>query len=77
LRYSFDIRQDKRWREIGIDAKTGRVLENISESASPKDYPGFTKALEGRFTFREVLGVSASPVNCQAYEKVYGKRDVS
>jgi uncharacterized membrane protein YkoI len=37
LRYSFDIRQDKRWREIGIDAKTGRVLENISESANPKD----------------------------------------
>jgi uncharacterized membrane protein YkoI len=37
LRYSFDIRQGKKWREVGIDAKTGRVLENSAESANPKD----------------------------------------
>ncbi len=37
LRYSFDIRQGKRWREIGIDAMTGKVVENIAERAYPKD----------------------------------------
>lgn len=37
LRYSFDIRLDKKWREVGIDAKTGRVLENSAESPNPKD----------------------------------------
>jgi uncharacterized membrane protein YkoI len=37
LRYSFDIRQGKKWREVGIDAKTGRVLENSAEWANPKD----------------------------------------
>jgi uncharacterized membrane protein YkoI len=37
LRYSFDIRQGQRWREVGIDAITGRVFENTSEGANPKD----------------------------------------
>jgi uncharacterized membrane protein YkoI len=37
LRYSFDIRQGKKWREVGVDAKTGRILENSAESANPKD----------------------------------------
>jgi uncharacterized membrane protein YkoI len=37
LRYSFDIRQGKKWREVGVDAKTGRVLENSAESPNPKD----------------------------------------
>jgi uncharacterized membrane protein YkoI len=37
LRYSFDMRRGKHWREIGIDAMTGRVLENKRESASPRD----------------------------------------
>jgi uncharacterized membrane protein YkoI len=37
LRYSFDIRKGKRWREIGVDAITGKVLENIAEGANPKD----------------------------------------
>jgi uncharacterized membrane protein YkoI len=37
LRYSFDIRQGRKWREVGVDAKTGRVLENSAESANPKD----------------------------------------
>jgi uncharacterized membrane protein YkoI len=37
LRYSFDILQGKKWREIGVDAKTGRILEDHSESANPKD----------------------------------------
>jgi uncharacterized membrane protein YkoI len=37
LRYSFDIRRGKRWREIGVDAMTGKVVENIAEHAYPKD----------------------------------------
>jgi hypothetical protein len=31
------IRQGKKWREVGVDAKTGRILENSAESANPKD----------------------------------------
>ena len=37
LRYSFDMRHGKRWREVGVDAMTGRVLENTREGANPKD----------------------------------------
>jgi uncharacterized membrane protein YkoI len=37
LRYSFDMRQGKQWREVGVDAMTGRVLENTREGANPKD----------------------------------------
>jgi len=37
LRYSFDMRQGKSWREVGVDAITGRVLENSPEGANPKD----------------------------------------
>jgi uncharacterized membrane protein YkoI len=37
LRYSFDMRRGKRWREVGVDAMTGRVLENSHEGANPKD----------------------------------------
>jgi uncharacterized membrane protein YkoI len=37
LRYSFDMRQGKKWREVGVDAVTGRILENIREGANPKD----------------------------------------
>jgi len=37
LRYSFDMRLGKHWREVGIDAITGRVLENNREAANPKD----------------------------------------
>jgi uncharacterized membrane protein YkoI len=37
LRYSFDRRRGTRWREVGIDAMTGRVLENTHERANPKD----------------------------------------
>jgi len=37
LCYSFDIPQDQRWREVGVDAITGRVLENTSEGANAKD----------------------------------------
>lgn len=37
LRYSFDMRRGKHWREVGVDAKTGRVLENTREGAYPKD----------------------------------------
>lgn len=31
LRYSFDIRHGKVTQEVGVDAKTGRVLENDPE----------------------------------------------
>jgi uncharacterized membrane protein YkoI len=37
LRYSFDMRRGKHWREVGVDAMTGRVLENTREGANPKD----------------------------------------
>jgi uncharacterized membrane protein YkoI len=37
LRYSFDMRRGKHLREVGVDAKTGRVLENSREGANPKD----------------------------------------
>jgi uncharacterized membrane protein YkoI len=37
LRYSFDMRRGSQWREIGIDAVTGRLLENTHEGANPKD----------------------------------------
>ncbi len=37
LRYSFDMRHGKHWREVGVDAMTGRVLENTHEGANPKD----------------------------------------
>ncbi|GGA31690.1 PepSY domain-containing protein [Dyella nitratireducens] len=33
LRYSFDITQGKVTHEVGVDAKTGKVLENSSEAA--------------------------------------------
>ncbi|WP_097461354.1 PepSY domain-containing protein [Mangrovitalea sediminis] len=32
LRYSFDIRQGNITHEVGVDAKTGKVLENASEA---------------------------------------------
>lgn len=35
LRYSFDIRSGTRTFEVGIDARTGRILENGAEGAHP------------------------------------------
>jgi uncharacterized membrane protein YkoI len=35
LRYSFDIRQDKVIQEVGVDAKTGAILENAPEGKNP------------------------------------------
>lgn len=35
LRYSFDIRHDKVTQEVGVDAQTGKVLENKPEGANP------------------------------------------
>lgn len=35
LRYSFDIRQGKVTQEVGVDAKTGKVLENDPEEKHP------------------------------------------
>ena len=37
LRYSFDMRKGKSWREVGVDAMTGHILENTAEAANPKD----------------------------------------
>lgn len=37
LRYSFDMLQGKVWREVGVDAMTGHILENTAEAANPKD----------------------------------------
>jgi uncharacterized membrane protein YkoI len=33
LRYSFDIKSGKATHEVGVDAKTGKVLENSVEGA--------------------------------------------
>lgn len=35
LRYSFDIKVGKKTHEVGVDAATGAVLENIVEGKNP------------------------------------------
>jgi uncharacterized membrane protein YkoI len=35
LRYSFDIRKGKVTQEVGVDAKTAKVLENDPEGPNP------------------------------------------
>jgi len=35
LRYSFDIRKGGKTFEVGVDAKTGKVLENKAEGPNP------------------------------------------
>lgn len=35
LRYSFDIKSGKVTQEVGVDAQTGKVLENKPEGAHP------------------------------------------
>jgi uncharacterized membrane protein YkoI len=35
LRYSFDIKSEKKTFEVGVDAKTGKVLENAAEGKNP------------------------------------------
>jgi uncharacterized membrane protein YkoI len=35
LRYSFDIKSDGATQEVGVDAVTGRVLENAKEGKNP------------------------------------------
>ncbi len=35
LRYSFDIRRGKVTQEVGVDAQTGKVLENKREGKNP------------------------------------------
>ena len=35
LRYSFDIKSSGKTFEVGIDARTGKVLENDAEGANP------------------------------------------
>jgi len=35
LRYSFDIRSGASIQEVGVDAKTGRLLENAPEGKNP------------------------------------------
>lgn len=36
-RYSFDIRQGKRIHEIGVDAFTGKIVENVYEAPGASD----------------------------------------
>lgn len=35
LRYSFDIKINGKTHEVGVDAQTGKVLENIVEGKNP------------------------------------------
>jgi uncharacterized membrane protein YkoI len=35
LRYSFDIKSGSKTHEVGVDARTGRVLENKAEGPNP------------------------------------------
>jgi uncharacterized membrane protein YkoI len=35
LRYSFDIKSNGKIHEVGVDARTGRVLENKAEGPNP------------------------------------------
>lgn len=35
LRYSFDIKSEGRTFEVGVDARTGKVLENRAEGRNP------------------------------------------
>ena len=35
LRYSFDIKSNGKTFEVGVDARTGNVLENDAEGANP------------------------------------------
>jgi uncharacterized membrane protein YkoI len=35
LRYSFDIKSNGKTYEVGVDARTGKVLENDAEGANP------------------------------------------
>lgn len=35
LRYSFDVKNGKKTYEVGVDAKTGKVLENKAEGPNP------------------------------------------
>ena len=35
LRYSFDVKVKGKTFEVGVDAKTGKVLENAAEGAHP------------------------------------------
>ena len=35
LRYSFDIKSGTKTYEVGVDAKTGNVLENTAEGKNP------------------------------------------
>ena len=38
-RYSFDIQQKGHVQEIGVDAKTGKIVENKSEGKVDRDKP--------------------------------------
>ena len=35
LRYSFDVKTGSATQEVGVDARTGRVLENAKEGKNP------------------------------------------
>jgi uncharacterized membrane protein YkoI len=37
LRYSFDMHRDGHYREVGIDARSGKVLENRAQESDRED----------------------------------------
>lgn len=37
LCYSFDMRRGKCWREVGMNAMTGKTPENSRDGANPED----------------------------------------
>ena len=48
LRYSFDIKAASKTYEVGVDAATGRVLENGGETASKEAAEAKTEASEAK-----------------------------
>ena len=52
LRYSFDMRRGKQWREVGVDAMTGRVLENTPRRRQPE---GLKRCADGPATQKRRL----------------------
>jgi uncharacterized membrane protein YkoI len=48
LRYSFDVRSGGKEFEVGVDAVTGKILENDTESVAKEAQEGFEKVIPGK-----------------------------
>ena len=48
LRYSFDVKSHGRTIEVGVDAMTGKILENGAESAGKEAKEAVTEAAEAK-----------------------------